>query len=104
MNTIFDRPPQIAEDTVCYRLYLPLEQASKADAESLSTIAQVFIDELLPNHLWNRDSFELKPVKDDNGNSWLLEGIMRVGDCVDDEWLVVWILQQITSKCDVAAS
>lgn len=27
-----------------------------------------------------------------------LEGRMRVGDAVDDEWLVVWLLTQVSKK------
>jgi hypothetical protein len=27
-----------------------------------------------------------------------LEGTMRVGDAIDDEWLVVWLLRQVSEK------
>lgn len=104
MDAIFNRTPQIAEDTICYRLHAPLDQASKSEVESLSTVIQTFVEVLLPNHLWNRDSFELKPVQDVNPKHWLLQGVMRVGDCVDDEWLVVWLLRQITAKLPIVAS
>jgi hypothetical protein len=104
MDSIFDRQPQIADDTICYRLHSPLGQSSKTDVESLSVVIQTYLSDLLPGHLWNRDNFELKPVQDVNHEHWLLQGIMRVGDCVDDEWLVVWLLKQITSKWPVISS
>ncbi len=28
---------------------------------------------------------------------------MRVGDCIDDEWCVVWLLRELSSKWDVVA-
>lgn len=37
-------------------------------------------------------------------NKWMLEGRMRVGDSVDDEWCVVWILREISKKWDFAIS
>ena len=60
------------------------------------------VDSLLPGHLWHRDAFELKVVKDADRESWILEGRMRVGDCVDDEWCAVWLLREISAKWDVA--
>lgn len=35
-------------------------------------------------------------------DKWMLEGRMRVGDSVDDEWCVVWILREISKKWDFA--
>lgn len=31
-------------------------------------------------------------------NGRKLQGRMRIGDAVDDEWLVVWLLRQVSSK------
>jgi hypothetical protein len=104
MQAILNRPPEIAEDAVCYRLHLPLDQSSKPEIESLVTTIQAYVEGLLPNHLWNRDSFELKPIRDSKPEVWLLQGLMRIGDCVDDEWLVVWLLKQITSRWPIVAS
>ncbi|CDO70264.1 hypothetical protein BN946_scf184942.g64 [Trametes cinnabarina] len=61
---------------------------------------------LLPDHLWHRDSFELKVAPDPEGNKdkWVLEGLMRVGDCIDDEWCAVWLLREISRKWDVVIS
>ena len=58
---------------------------------------------MLPNFVWHRDAFEIKLVQDqDNTGSWILEGRIRVGDSVDDEWCTVWLLKEISSKWDVA--
>jgi len=54
------------------------------------------IQALLPQPwIWNKDTWELK-VSDVSNTK--LEGTMRVGDAVDDEWLVVWLLREISKK------
>ncbi|KZS96136.1 SGT1-domain-containing protein [Sistotremastrum niveocremeum HHB9708] len=105
---IFNKPPQIGEDTIQYTLYPPANQSGKEDVESLATLILSSVADLFPNHLWNRDSFDFTPAQDPDSpkgqTRWLLEGRMRVGDCVDDEWLVVWLLREISKHWDVAIS
>lgn len=102
---IFNRPPTIAEDTVIYTIYPPSD-TDKAKAIALSALITAYVqDSLLPaNHIWHRDSFELHLVERDDTSSprvvtpgqLRLEGTMRVGDAVDDEWCAVWLLYQIS--------
>ena len=105
---IFNRPPSIAEDNLTYTIYPP---KSTPAAVLCALVSSHVHDELLPsNHIWHRDSFQLRVIDNkrdtmqagqDEGLS-RIEGTMRVGDCVDDEWCVVWILFQISKKWDVA--
>lgn len=97
---IFNRPPAISEDTIQYRLYPAQQSADKISVLTLATVLKGYADDLLPGFLWHRDPFELKVVSDTN--DWVLEGTIRVGDCVDDEWCVVWLLREISKKWDVA--
>ncbi|KAH7915115.1 SGT1-domain-containing protein [Hygrophoropsis aurantiaca] len=102
---IFNRPPAISEDMLQYSLYPSTNLADKASVTTLATCLQSYVEALLPDFLWHRDPFQLKVVSDpDNKNSWMLEGRMRVGDCVDDEWCVVWLLRDISAKWDLAIS
>jgi hypothetical protein len=102
---IFNRPPPISEDTLQYEIYPDIStSSSKESVAALSTLINSHINTLLPNaHIWHRDAFELKlapsSFKDDE---WILEGRMRVGDCVDDEWCVVWLLREVSKLWDVA--
>lgn len=96
---IFNRPPAISEDTVQYRLYPAQQSADKVSVLTLATVLKNYADDLLPGFLWHRDPFELKVVPDTS--DWLLEGTVRVGDCVDDEWCIVWLLREISKKWDV---
>lgn len=102
MDNIFNRPPAISEDTVQYVLYPPKEQSDKASATTLAVLMQDYVDALLPDMQWHKDAFQLKVVPHPLGKSYVLEGRMRVGDSIDDEWCVVWLLREISSKWDVA--
>ncbi|KAG2156499.1 SGT1-domain-containing protein [Suillus bovinus] len=106
---IFNRPPSISEDTIQYTLYPPPALGEKSSVTTLAACVQAYVSELLPDFIWHRDPFEVKVVKDVNSapardNKWMLEGRMRVGDSVDDEWCVVWILREISKKWDFAIS
>ena len=102
VNDIFNRPPTISEDTLQYTLYLPPDQSDRVSATTLAALLTEHAQLLLPGHLWHRDAFELKVSKNPNSGSYMLEGTMRVGDCVDDEWCAVWILREISANWNVA--
>ncbi|KAJ3006221.1 hypothetical protein NUW54_g4020 [Trametes sanguinea] len=106
IHDIFNRSPTISEDTLQYLLYLPEDQCDRVSATTLATLMIEYTQSLLPDHLWHRDSFELKvaPDPERNKDRWVLEGLMRVGDCIDDEWCAVWLLREISRKWDVAVS
>ena len=105
MMDIFYPPPSISEDTLQYTLYPPPALAEKSSATSLAASVQAYVSELLPHFLWHRDTFEVKIAKDvssvaSSEGRWMLEGRMRVGDSVDDEWCAVWLLREISKKWD----
>ena len=107
---IFNRPPSIAEDTLHYTLRPQPSQSSKPVVTSLAALIHAYAQQLLPNFIWHRDPFELKTVQDagnrhnrqGDDSGWYLEGRMRVGDSVDDEWCVVWLLWEVSSRWDIA--
>lgn len=102
VENIFNRPPAVSEDTVQYVLYPPKEQSDKASVTTLAVLMQNHTDSLLPDMQWHRDGFQLKVVPHPLGRGFILEGRMRVGDAIDDEWCAVWLLREITTKWDVA--
>jgi len=97
---IFNRPPSISEDTLQYALYPGSQSSKKASVTLLATCIRDYIDALLCGFIWHRDTFELK-VAEDPSNNWFLEGRMRVGDSIDDEWCTIWLLREISSKWDL---
>lgn len=95
----------------------------KSNAIALAALIETKIKDLLSSFpspgecrsfLWHKDSFELRIANDGIENpttsqkskvdekGWYLEGRMRVGDSVDDEWCAVWLLKEISKNWDVA--
>ncbi|CAL1696402.1 unnamed protein product [Somion occarium] len=104
IKDIFNRPPAISEDTLQYTLYPPSNLSDKAFVTTLAAVMRSYVESLLPDFLWHRDTFQLKVTPNQDEEGFVLEGRMRVGDCVDDEWCAVWLLWQISSKWDVVIS
>lgn len=123
MESIFNRPPSIAEDTLQYNIYPSLVDAnSEAACAALGAQILDLVGQLLPSSLgflWHRDSFEVRVAEcgphefqetptssrdneEEKRRQWKLEGRMRVGDSVNDEWCVVWLLREISKNLDIA--
>jgi hypothetical protein len=107
--------PSISEDTLDYALHVPL--SSSSDPYALTTLITQHVEGLL---VQNKDEWELKvalsagsaplssgpgsqrggpPLEGSKGSDEaVLEGRMRVGDAVDDEWLVVWLLIEVSKR------
>jgi hypothetical protein len=88
--------PSISDDVLQCIIY-PLNDD---DPAVLLTQITAFVKNRVPNHIWHRDSFELTLSKESKN---ALECIMRVGDSIDDEWLVVYLLWQVTKRFSVVA-
>ncbi|WVR03486.1 hypothetical protein IAU60_000477 [Kwoniella sp. DSM 27419] len=95
--------PTISEDTLHHVLHLPSSYDPAATALLITRHVQSL---LLHPWLWNKDAWELKLASGEAGvgtsstslSDSKLEGRMRVGDAVDDEWLVVWLLREVSKK------
>lgn len=113
--------PTIAEDTLQYALHLPEADSAgedsstaSASASALALLITQYVESLLIQPwLWNKDGWELKLASTSSGaasgsgigkdvvrggRTLKLEGRMRVGDAVDDEWLVVWLLREVSRR------
>ncbi|KAG9314597.1 SGT1 protein-domain-containing protein [Chiua virens] len=105
---IFNRAPSISEDTLLYVLYPPPPLADRVSCTSLIACIHDIVPTLLPDILWHRDSFQLKIAPDPDArrsdDKNILEGRMRVGDAIDDEWCIVWFLREISRRWDIVIS
>ena len=101
-DSLFNRPPSISEDTLQYAMYLQPESSSRTQATTITVAIQAFVDSALTGFIWHRDPFQIKVVQNQNAkDTWMLEGRMRVGDSIDDEWCIVWLLREISAKWDL---
>lgn len=111
--------PSVAEETLDYAIHLPHASGSSSaslpsDPAAAATLITSHVESLLPSPwLWNKDAWELKAAQALTDNAAApssskgtskdtgavkLEGRMRVGDSVDDEWLVVWLLREVSRR------
>ncbi|RIA99050.1 SGT1 protein [Glomus cerebriforme] len=99
METLFNNLPQL-EDAIVYSIYFPLptlDQISFLRETSVLILSE--LNQYLDGYIWQKDSFELRIAKNESDPSYpSLRGKTRFGDCIDDEWFIVFLLQQISLK------
>jgi hypothetical protein len=93
-------PKRLPEDTVEYAVYIIDAKLAEAQIRSrLNAVLQAasdLIKKLLKDYIWQRDTFSLN-LKRETG-SWLLRGRTNYGDSVSDEWLIVFLLRELSRK------
>jgi len=62
-----------------------------------------FVASRVGDYMWYRDSFRLSVVvppslTEKEGGVFYYHGTMRYGDCVDDEWFIVYLLLELTKE------
>ncbi|KAI9260450.1 SGT1 protein-domain-containing protein [Helicostylum pulchrum] len=90
-------------DYVQYAIYLPSKE-TESDTHSYlqDTLAMInsLIQPLIKDYIWHKDRFHLSITYDQsNDPSYpFLFGITRFGDCLNDEWFIVYLLKTISSQ------
>jgi hypothetical protein len=93
-------PKRLPDDTVEYAIYIL--DAKLADAQKRSRLnailqaANELTKKSLKDYIWQREVFALN-LERDNG-TWLLRGRTNYGDSVLDEWLIVFLLRELSKK------
>lgn len=97
----FDGFPKILpEDCVEYTIYIL--DSKLTDLETREQLRQVqsaglkLANELLKDFIWQREGFKLSLERED-GRSFL-RGRTNYGDSVEDEWLIVYILRELSKQ------
>ncbi|PQE32445.1 regulatory factor sgt1 protein [Rutstroemia sp. NJR-2017a WRK4] len=111
-------PKRLPEDTVEYSLYI-IDRESKSQKDIHSRLEDVrkeslkLTKDLLTDYIWQRDGFRLEmktekgmtsarvrkvPTADVATGSMYLHGLTNYGDSVEDEWLIVYILKELSSR------
>ncbi|TVY21995.1 Protein ecdysoneless-like [Lachnellula arida] len=111
-------PKRLPEDCVEYSLFI-IDSKLKAQKELLARLEAVrkealkLTDSLLKEYIWQRDGFKVE-VESGKGTPSLsivsairadlkvglmyLHGLTNYGDSVEDEWLIVYILKELSNK------
>ncbi|PYI07508.1 regulatory factor Sgt1 [Aspergillus sclerotiicarbonarius CBS 121057] len=98
--------PELPDDSVDYSLYyIPSNPAPAIVDEVAETRARLvevqrtsaeLVKDLLKDYIWQRESFRLEITKDDGITS--LHGRTNLGDSIEDEWVIVYLLRELTKK------
>ncbi|KAI9643433.1 hypothetical protein NHQ30_008052 [Ciborinia camelliae] len=94
-------PKRLPEDCVEYSLYI-IDSSLKSQKDLLSRLEDVrkeslnLLKDLTKDYIWQRDGFKLD-IKTEKGSMYL-NGITNYGDSVEDEWLIVYILKELSSR------
>ena len=93
-------PKSLPEDCVEYTIFNLganlTDQESREQLRQILTAATKLTNELLKGFIWQRESFRLSLERED-GRSFL-RGRTEYGDSVEDEWLIVYILRELSKK------
>ncbi|KAI1082656.1 SGT1-domain-containing protein [Whalleya microplaca] len=92
-------PRRLPDNCVEYMLFIIDSQIEEARTllthlENIRKAAMQLYDRLAKGYIWQRDSFQLQ-VQRDQGLVYL-HGTTDYGDSVEDEWLIVYLLRELT--------
>ncbi|KAK3065766.1 hypothetical protein LTS18_002420, partial [Coniosporium uncinatum] len=94
-------PKRLPEDTVEYIIHaITTKDRNAAAARDILSAVQKsstnIAKKYLKDYIWQRDAFALELLHEDG--LWILRGCTNFGDSVADEWLVVWILKELSKQ------
>lgn len=90
-------------DYVQYAIYFPPKDTESATLLYLQdTLAMInsLIQPLVKDYIWQKDRFHLSITYDHSNDPTypFLFGVSRFGDCLNDEWFIVYLLKIISSQ------
>lgn len=93
-------PKSLPEDCVEYTIYVIDTKLSEFETRKklreVQTAASNLTKDLVKEFIWQRESFQLSLEREEGGN--FLRGRTNYGDSVEDEWLIVYILRELSKQ------
>ncbi|KAH4031368.1 hypothetical protein HBI46_168950 [Parastagonospora nodorum] len=93
-------PKKLPDDVVEYIIYIIDTRLSDIQTRERLQAFQRSIQQLekkfLREYIWQRESLKLELIREEG--RWLLKGRTNYGDSVADEWLVVWLLRELSKE------
>ncbi|KAF2734666.1 SGT1-domain-containing protein [Polyplosphaeria fusca] len=93
-------PKRLPDDVVEYLIFIidsklgdtQVRERLQAFQRALVVLEKKFLKE----YIWQRESIKLDLIRE--GSHWLLKGSTNYGDSVADEWLIVFLLRELSKK------
>ncbi|OBT63345.1 hypothetical protein VE03_07247 [Pseudogymnoascus sp. 23342-1-I1] len=93
-------PKRLPDDSVEYTLFIINNSLAQKEVlarlELVRKEATKLTGALLKDYIWQRDDFNLK--LEQSSGLMHLRGLTNYGDSVEDEWLIVYILRELTKQ------
>ena len=86
-----------ALDVMIYKIHPDTEWTVAEAIKNKRTILEV-LEPLLSNYIWHKDKFVPKVILPTNGDSIFLGGTLDFGESIEDEWFVVFLMYEITTR------
>ncbi|KAI5292979.1 hypothetical protein KEM52_005932, partial [Ascosphaera acerosa] len=96
--------PQLPDDCMQYSLYWiadPAQDGTGSDRARLANVQRAAADLVkrhLHDYIWQREPFKLEFAREDGYT--LLRGQTGYGDSIEDEWVITWLLRELSRQFD----
>lgn len=101
LQDVFKGSSSKETDYIQYTIYLPPKDTESATLTYLQDTLSMInsnIQPLIKNYIWQKDRFHLSITYDQHQDPKypFLFGLTRFGDCLNDEWFIVYLLKSIS--------
>ncbi|KAK9326303.1 SGT1 protein-domain-containing protein [Lipomyces orientalis] len=100
---IFSAVSELPDDCVEYTIFLlntqaraPSKLEKREELEKIASAARTLSEPWVREYIWQRQEFNLKVVE--LFGEPCLRGVTEFGECIDDEWFIVFILRELSRK------
>ncbi|CAA9961996.1 SGT1 family protein Sgt1 [Pyrenophora teres f. maculata] len=93
-------PKKLPDDVVEYMVFIIDSRLSDIQTrerlQAFQRALNILEKKFLKEYIWQRDSLKLELVREEQ--QWLLRGRTNYGDSVADEWLIVYLLREMSKE------
>ncbi|KAI7869680.1 SGT1 protein-domain-containing protein [Spinellus fusiger] len=103
LQDVFQMSSSREVDYVQYSIYFPPKEDTEKTLDMLQVTCALVHSQLqgyLDGYLWQKDRFNLSIAYDEKQDPPypFLHGVTRFGDCISDEWFIVFLLYEISTQ------
>ncbi|KAI9303663.1 SGT1 protein-domain-containing protein [Cunninghamella echinulata] len=100
LKNVFDGLVTTDINYIQYAIYLPFEKSTPTQLDQTRSSIFSFIKPLLKDYLWQKDGFQLSITHSNRQDPSypFLFGVTRFGDCLHDEWFIIYLLYQVSTQ------
>ncbi|KAI9685233.1 MAG: hypothetical protein M1822_004606 [Bathelium mastoideum] len=95
---------RLPDDCIEYAIYIINDKLHSVEQRSLLQKVKDAAQQLKKKHakdyIWQGEEFSLDLIHDEG--KWILQGRTNFGDCTADEWLITWMLRELSKQFEDA--